>query len=689
MSKIHLGSAWPLGSSITKKGVNFSVASPLASSIELLIFQNENDKQPREVIAMDNSHKSGDYWHVEVEGLTKGCHYCYRVLENSKREQTKFFHQKALLDPCSREISGWNVFKRDSASGTGGNIHNCLKSVVSERQDFDFYSHPRPKHPWNKTIIYELHVGGFTKQIKSGISDNKKGTFLGLIEKIPYLKDLGVTTIELLPIFAFDYSDAPKGLNNYWGYSPINWFTPHHQYIARNKHLRARDQFRSFVAACHDNDLEVILDVVYNHTTEGNEQGPIISWKGFGQSTYYHQNKEGKFLDVTGCGNTIAANNPLTRQLIIESMKCWATELGVDGFRFDLGITLSRGENLTPLESPPIFEDIESDPQLSGLKLISEPWDCGGLYKIADFPAKNIRTWNGHFRDDMRRFWNAEKNSTWPLKDRLMGSPEIYKDNINSSTKSINFISSHDGFTLLDLVSFKQKHNLSNGENNRDGENTNNSWNYGVEGPCTNKEIVKSRSKHQRNLITSLLLSPGIPMISMGDEVGRSQGGNNNAWCQDNPIGWMIWDENHCDNELRDFVKKIITIRKKLPLFFSPVRNPITSPISDQQDLWIEWHGVKVNSPDWSSWSNTIAYSVNDPKEGAILWVGLNAYKQAMKFQIPVSRNPWIKLIDTSYTSQKGQPLKALDDKCAVYVESKSIVVISSKQYLQHLSKRK
>ena len=299
---------------------------------------------------------------------------------------------------------------------------------------------------------------------------------------------------------------------------------------------------------CHKNGIEVILDVVYNHTTEGDKNGPTISWKGFGESTYYHKNKQDEFLDVTGCGNTIAANHPIVRHLILESIRCWSNELGVDGFRFDLGIALSRGKDLAPLDLPPIFEEIESDPLLTDLKLISEPWDCGGLYRLSDFPAKRISTWNGHFRDDLRRFWKGDKNSTWPLKDRLVGNPGIYKDSKDSVKKSINLITSHDGFTLADLVSFNKKHNLSNGESNRDGENHNNSWNHGFEGPSTNQEIKELRLRQQRNLFSSLLLSPGVPMILMGDEVGRSQGGNNNAWCQNSPIGWMIWNHEDCDN---------------------------------------------------------------------------------------------------------------------------------------------
>ncbi|ABX09307.1 glycogen debranching protein [Prochlorococcus marinus] len=687
MGKIHKGSPWPLGSSITSRGVNFSVASPEASYIELLIFKNEDDLQPKKILTLDKNHRSGDYWHIEVEGINTGCFYCYRVIGNRSTCKQDIFSRKILLDPCSRGIAGWNIFQRESATGLSTNIDKCLKSIVTERDQFDFQSYPRPKHSWDKTIIYELHVGGFTKSSESDVKDKIKGTFLGLIEKIPYLKQLGVTTLELLPVFAFDTTDSPYGLNNYWGYSPINWFTPHHSFIASNNPINARDQFRNFIKVCHKNDLEVILDVVYNHTTEGNEKGPIISWKGFAESTYYHQNKEGKYLDVTGCGNTIAANNPLVRQLILESMRCWANELGVDGFRFDLGISLSRGKDLKPLDSPPLFEEIESDPALSDLKLISEPWDCGGLYRLSDFPAKRCCTWNGHFRDDIRRFWNGDKNSTWPLKDRLTGSPELYKDNFKSAQKSINFITSHDGFTLKDLVSFNLKHNLSNGESNRDGENHNNSCNNGIEGPTTNKKVNLIRSKNQRNLIATLLLSPGIPMILMGDEVGRSQGGNNNAWCQDNPLGWMIWRTDNCDNELRSFVSMCIYIRKELSDFFAPLININSdSPsLQSQEKLWVQWHGVKINAPDWGSWSNTIGFSINKAKEGAIIWMGFNAFNQSMKFELPKPLSPWVKILDTTLLTQKEYGLFRLSNQLEIEIESKSLVVLVAKEYTKKL----
>ncbi len=686
----HLGKPFPLGSTITRRGVNFSVAAPTASRLELLLFANANDNHPEEIIELTDLHKSGDYWHIEIEGLSAGCCYGYRVFGPTDNEAEKFFPEKVLIDPCARSISGWDIYNRHASSNNLSNIDACLKGVVCEREQFDFETHPRPRHPWHKTIIYELHLGGFTNPPESGLEISERGTFLGLIKKLPYLHHLGVTTIELLPVFCFDPSDAPSGLENYWGYSPLNWFTPHPNYLVGNDPLQARQQVRDLVAACHDHEIEVLLDVVYNHTTEGNHNGPTISWKGFGESLYYHQNNEGEYLDVTGCGNSIAANRPLVRKLILESLLCWSTELGIDGFRFDLGIALSRGEKLVPLDSPPLFEEIEGNPALSDLKLISEPWDCDGLYRIADFPAKRVCTWNGCFRDDIRKFWKGDKYSTWPLKDRLIGSPSLYKDNQTSPQRSVNFITSHDGFTLNDLVSFNCKHNLANGENNRDGENHNNSWNHGIEGPSSDKTLNILRSRQQRNLLSTLLLSPGIPMLLMGDELSRSKGGNNNTWCQNNPLGWMVWDENHCDLRLHEFVRKLLVIRKRLPELFSPSIPPaeiIKNADNPKKEFWLEWHGVKLKQPDWSDWSHTISYSLNKDSSGSVMWMGLNAYSKSMIFELPHSTSSWELILDTACPNSEDVPIQPIViTQNKICLESRSLVVVLSNEYASKLS---
>ncbi len=690
-SNFHPGNPWPLGSSITSRGVNFSIAAPNAKRIELLLFRASNSTSAYQTIELRENNRSGDYWHIEIEGIGEGTLYAYRVLINDESGDNNISPKKILLDPCARAISGWDVYQRELSIGFSSNIGNCLKGIVCERNEFDFISHPRPKHPWHKTIIYELHIGSFTQNRDSGVNSEKRGTFEGLIEKLPYLKDLGITTIELLPVSLFDPYDAPNGMENQWGYSPLNWFTPHKGYVYGTDPLKARDQFRNLVANCHDNGLEVILDIVYNHTTEGAQKGPVISWRGFDDNLYYQKDKKGNYLDVSGCGNTIAANRPLVRKLILESMKCWANELGIDGFRFDLGIALSRGEQLKPLDNPPLFEEIESDPILSGLKLISEPWDCGGLYRLDNFPAKQISTWNGHFRDDLRRFWKGDKDTTWPIKDRLKGSPELYKNDEKSPQLSINFITSHDGYTLNDLVSFNNKFNLANGEKNNDGDNHNNNWNHGIEGPSSEKSIQDLRNRQKRNLLTTLFISPGIPMLLMGDEFGRSQGGNNNTWCQNSQLGWMIWDEEICDVNLHYFVKKLIRIRRKLPELFSPSipYKEIDSSRENHSDKFkIEWHGVKKSQPDWSSWSHTISYSLNKSSLGAVMWVGFNAYSKAMTFDLPKPyKSPWKLIINTASVEQHdlaNQPISLTSDSLTLM--DRSTVLLLSTDYSKQIN---
>ncbi len=537
---IHLnkGKPFPLGSSLTSQGINFSLVATNAEYVEILLFEKEDSISPKSIFKLDQTHNKGPYWHAEIKNLDEGCIYAFRVKQKNN-EINNNYEKKVLLDPCSRGITGWRSYKRENALKNQENTNSCLKSVVCDRKLFNFKDYPRPKHSWEETIIYELHIKAFTES-----TDKDESCFKKFLKKIPYLKELGITTA----------------------------------------------------------DIEVILDVVYNHTCEGDSKGPAISWKGIDENLYYFIGKDKNYQDVSGCGNTIAANRGLVRKLIIESLKCWASELGVDGFRFDLGIALSRGENLSPLDNPPIFEDIECEPELIDIKFISEPWDCGGLYKLGDFPSKNTFTWNGHFRDDLRRFWKGDKDTAWNMSDKIKGTPSIYKEE-NIFPKSINFITSHDGFTLKDLVTFNRKHNFANREQNRDGDNHNNSWNHGTEGPTTNLLINDLRKRQQKNLILSLLISKGVPMILMGDEIGRSQGGNNNSWCQNNLLGWMNWENDQQDLELLEYFKYVIKIRKKLINIFNPSFFPNNH--TNKNIPTYHWHGTKLDKPDWSSWSHT------------------------------------------------------------------------------------
>ena len=689
LSGIHPGSPWPLGSSLTSRGVNFVLAAPGADRIELLLYSNGNDRSPERVLELDGRrHRSGDYWHVEVEGVGEGCCYGYRVFGPLAPGGHGFQPSKVLLDPAARAISGWDVYDRVLATGPSPNAHACLKAVVCERDLFDFQAHPRPRHSWQRTVIYKLHVGGFTRREDAGVAVEHRGPYLGLIEKLPYLKELGITAVELLPVFCFDPADAPPGRDNVWGYSPLSWFTPHHGYCSSSDPLQARHEVRQLVAACHDAGIEVLLDVVYNHTTEGNRHGPTLSWRGCADNVYYHQNEDGDYQDVSGCGNSIAANAPISTQLILESMRCWALELGVDGFRFDLGIALSRGDQLKPLNEPPLFAAMEADPQLSDLKLVSEPWDCGGLYRLDDFPAKRIGTWNGHFRDGVRRFWKGDDHSTWSLAQRFKGSPDLYDGKPVALGRSVNFITAHDGFTLADLVSYNRKHNLANGEDNRDGENHNNSWNHGIEGPSSNPLVQSLRRRQQRNLLSSLLLARGVPMLLMGDEVGRSQGGNNNSWCQNSPLGWMVWNEDQCDLELKQFLQRLLRLRQALPQLFNPLVPPRESnrksaeqPSEQRSDLWRQWHGVNLAKPDWAAWSRTTATSLHRGSRGALLWMGFNAYKESLSFELPVPASPWKRVIDTSLPIPKDFPAEpASFSGVEIPLQSRSFVLLLAEE---------
>ena len=669
MNYINKGKPLPLGSSVTSQGVNFSLIATNAEYVEILLFEKDDSIVPKKIFKLDQNYKTGPYWHAEIKDLKEGCIYAFRVNQRTN-DSSKNFKKKVLIDPCSRGITGWSNYKRENALSNHDNTDCCLKSVVCDRKMFNFADYPRPKHSWEETIIYELHIKAFTQ------SSNEEGScFKKFLKKIPYLKKLGITTIELLPIFCFDPTDAPIGLDNFWGYSPINWFTPHFEYLSNESAEKNREEFRKLIEECHKADIEVILDVVYNHTSEGGSQGPAISWKGIDENLYYYIDQDKNYQDVSGCGNTVAANRGLVRKLIVESLKCWSNELGVDGFRFDLGIALSRGENLIPLDNPPIFEDIDCEPDLVDIKLISEPWDCGGLYKLGDFPSEKTFIWNGRFRDDIRRFWKGDKDTAWNMSDKIEGSPSIYKN--NDFPKSINFITSHDGFTLKDLVTFNRKHNYANKEQNRDGDNHNNSWNHGVEGPTTNSLIKDLRKRQQKNLLLSLLISRGVPMLLMGDEVGRSQGGNNNSWCQNNSLGWMNWDDDQMDLELLDYLKYLIKLRKKLLKLINPI--PYKEPRDLEEIPKYYWHGTKLNNPDWSSWSHTIAFSINKGETNPLVWAGFNAYSKSIDFCLPKSKSNWLKVIDTGITKIFEPSL--IEEESILIKNQSSVLIISEKVF--------
>ena len=528
---------------------------------------------------------------------------------------------------------------------------SAIKSVVTNPHAYDWEGDAPLKRPSSQTIIYEMHVRGFTRHPGSGITEKRRGTFAGLMEKIPYLKELGITAVELMPVFQFDPQDAPPGRVNYWGYAPVSFFAPHHAYSSRQDPLGPLDEFRDMVKALHREGIEVILDVVFNHTAEGNHDGPTLSFRGFDNSTYYILEQDRScYANYSGTGNTLNANHPIVRRMILDSLRYWVKEMHVDGFRFDLAAILERGESGQLMPNPPVLWDIESDPELAGTKLIAEAWDAAGLYKVGSFIGDSWREWNGRFRDDVRSFFRGEKNSVQHFADRLLGSPAIYGHEEREAEQSVNFVTCHDGFTLNDLVSYDRKHNEANGENNRDGANDNRSWNCGVEGPTDDPDVEKLRNRQVKNFLAVTMLSVGMPMLLMGDEVRRTQGGNNNAYCQDNETSWFDWTflAKHAD------VLRFTTLLNARRVLRDP--KPERQRISLNQLLRgvnLAWHGVKLNQPDWSESSHSIAFTV---EVGELLFhVILNAYWQPLDFELPrldsAGENPWHRWIDTALDS--------------------------------------
>ena len=565
------GKSFPLGATLAAGGVNFSVFTKHGMAVQLLLFDDVDAPRPSRVIDLDpRVNRTYHYWHVFVPGIGAGQVYGYRVAGPFDPERgLRFAPDKVLLDPYGKCIARPAGRSREAARHPGDNAATALRSVVADPGAYDWEGDVPLGRPFAKTIIYEMHVGGFTRHPNSGVVPSKRGTYTGLIERIPYLRDLGVSAIELLPVFAFDEKDGPPGLGNYWGYQPLSFFAPHAGYSSRPDPLGALDEFRDMVKALHRAGIEVILNVVYNHTAEGNENGPVICFRGLANDTYYilNEDKTG-YADFTGCGNTLNANEPIVRRLIIDSLRYWVGEMHVDGFRFDLASILTRDQQGRPMASPPILWDIESDPVLANVKLIAEAWDAAGLYQVGRFVGDSWKEWNGRFRDDIRAFLKGDNGMARAMAFRLTGSPDMYGRQEREAEQSVNFVTCHNGFTLNDLVSFNDKHNEANGEGNRDGADHNLSWNCGVEGPIADPEVERLRNRQVKNFLTLTLFATGTPMLLMGDEVRGTQGGNNNAFCQDNEISWFDWSllDKHAD--IHRFAKEMIALRMNRDLPF-------------------------------------------------------------------------------------------------------------------------
>ncbi len=640
------GQSTPLGISRKTTGINFALYSERAVEIILCLFLPGTEHPFLEVFLDPDKNRTDNVWHVTVSNLPANFEYSYRVKGPFNPEKCLVFNDNhTLCDPYASSLTTsniWGVYHQAYSK-------KMLRGRVSLLPPFDWDGVTSPKIPLKDLIIYEMHVRAFTQDASSNVKH--KGTFLGIREKIPHLKKLGINAVELLPIFEFDENEYEKmnpitksRLFNFWGYSTVNFFSPMNRYASAPAWHTALIEFKTLVKELHKAGIEVILDVVYNHTAEGNENGPALSFKGIDNSTYYMHNENGNYMNYSGCGNTFNCNHPACHQLIIDSLRYWVKEMHVDGFRFDLASILTRDQDGTPLKNPPVIEAINADQILSKVKLIAEAWDCGGLYQVGSFPGKGKwAEWNGPYRDIARRFIKGTDHQAGAFAGVLSGSENLY-EKTKHPYNSVNFITAHDGYTLKDLVSYQKKHNLDNGESNLDGTDHNESWNCGEEGITSNQEVVKIRERQMRNLHLALMVSLGIPMVLMGDEYQHTRLGNNNVWCQDNELNWFQWDLLKKNKSFFRFFTHCIKLRKNNPLLRR-------TSFLDEKD--IEWHGHKPLAQNWGETSRFVAYTLKDPHNKHSLYIAFNAHFEEAPITLPSppKGKRWYRLVDTSLAS--------------------------------------
>ena len=683
------GRPHPLGATVHDKGVNFAFFSQHATGMELLLFDEHDDPEPVQRIALyPEKNKTFHFWHVDVLGLEPGMHYAVRVDgPDNVHDGHRFNRNKVLIDPYAKGNTN-NLWDRGAACGPDDNLNKSLRSVVIDTSDYDWEGDEPLRRPMAETVVYEMHVGGFTKSPTSGVKS--PGTFAGVIEKIPYLKSLGITAVELLPVFEFDETEVlrigPNGqpLVNYWGYSTVSFFAPHRAFCTSPEEGTHLTEFRDMVKALHKAGIEVILDVVFNHTTEGNHQGPVINFKGFDNSIYYHLVTADRqyYMDYSGCGNTFNCNHPVAEKFIVECLEFWVREMHVDGFRFDEGSILARGQNGEVMAYPPVIWAIELSETLADTKIIAEAWDAAGLYQIGYFPGYRWAEWNGKYRDDVRRFLKGDPGIISGVASRIAGSSDLYQSSGHLPINSINFFDCHDGFTMNDVFSYNEKHNWDNGEGNNDGANDNNSWNCGVEGPTDDANIEALRNRQVKNAFTLLMLSRGVPMFVAGDEIRRTQRGNNNAYCQDSDISWMDWSLQDKHPDVFRFFRILIQRRRNYravhqPRFFTGARN--------QRGLKdMTWHGTRLEQPEWNDGnSRTLAFTLAGFDGEPDLHVMMNMYWDGLDFELPqVEGLTWAVAIDTSAASPADIAEEGAErpvSGATYHVQGRSIVMLVSK----------
>ena len=677
------GHPLPLGATIERGGINFALFSRHATSVTLVLF-HQGDETEIAAFPFDNKrNRTGDVWHAFIAGLDPGIEYAYRI-DGPKSPLHHFNPDKLLADPYAAALRGRPVW-----GDTGVRSSDSFRRAVLVSHDYDWSFDQPINRSLSDSVIYELHVRGFTRDPTANVAH--PGTFRGLIEKIPYLKELGITAVELLPVTEFDELENDRAnpengsrLYNFWGYHPLSFFALKSGYAANPVPGSEVNEFKDMVKALHAAGIEVILDVVYNHSGEGDSRGPTFSWKGIDNSIYYMLDVDGNYRNYSGCGNTINCNHPHVRNLILESLRYWVMEMHVDGFRFDLASILGRDQNGNVLVNPPLLEQIAGDPVLAGTKLIAEAWDAAGLYQVGSFPNwGRWAEWNGRFRDDIRSFVRGDPGMVRNLATRLAGSADLYEKG-REPGHGINFITCHDGFTLKDLVGYGKKHNRANGEENCDGDNHNLSWNCRFEGPTDDPDVKTLRERQVRNFAALLILSRGVPMILAGDEMGRSQQGNNNAYCQDNSISWLNWELLAENRRLYRFFRLLIAFRRDHDLL-----RHNSFVVRDGQGALITWHGIRQGQPDWSNASRTLAMHLSGSTPlgpSADIYLIANADRESHTFELPgMEQNLWYRFIDTAldWDDAIAEPEKLqtlhMQDSCRV--EGNSVVVLLAGGY--------
>ncbi|RJR43838.1 MAG: glycogen debranching enzyme GlgX [Desulfobacteraceae bacterium] len=684
------GSRYPPGAKVFPDGVNFSIFSQNASAVRLHLYEREESVEPYQIIDLDpERNRTFFFWHVFVEGLGPGAVYAWRAdgPGTTRENGYRFDKEKDLVDPYARAVT-MKVWNRAKAIAPGDNRDSSMRAIVV-KEEFDWEGDRPLNHAPESMIIYELHVGGFTRHPSARTA--APGTFAALAEKIPYLLDLGVTDVELMPIMAFDEQDVPTGaalrcLTNYWGYSPHSFFSLHPKYCYSCGYREQLREFRDMVKKFHRAGIGVILDVVFNHTAEAGKDGATINFKGLTNDIFYHLDPEDRriYRDFTGCGNTINCNHPLVCSFLISCLEYWVRELHVDGFRFDLASVLSRGERGEPMYNAPVLWNIEFSNELSRSHVIAEAWDAGGLFQVGGFPGFRWAEWNGRYRDVIRKFVRGDWGLIGEVATRVSGSSDLYEHQGRLPINSINFVTCHDGFTLNDLVSYNKKHNEMNGEENRDGWDENLSWNCGEEGETTDPEVLSLRSRLAKNFMTILLLSRGVPMILAGDEVLRTQRGNNNAYCQDNEISWFDWSLLEKNSGMLRFVRMMIAFRKRHPCL---VRRHFLRGIRQegQRIADVTWHGLRLEKPLWNdAYAQVLTFTLGavHPNEED-LHVVFNMSKRLLQMELPeIKGRYWTLAIDTSKSSPNDilpaaeQPIVR---RKRIGVKGRSVVVLESR----------